>query len=349
LLNDAIPVEEIRPRFDWMTYREPEGHLDDSADALARLVGSNADAVYGGVSFKDDSLLERMKARGVARTWRIEPEADLGVMGAGAGVETIQDRLNPSRAAELLHRNGPCDVLIARHILEHAYDTGQLLQTFRELLKPDGFLVLEVPDCTRGMDTLDFTTVWEEHTLYFTPGTFQSFCASSGLEILQLEVIPYALENSIVGMVRFQDGFKRSQVSEEILGVEKRRALDFAGSFPNRRDGLRRWLADCRVEKGRVAVLGAGHLTCTFINLFELGEYVEFVADDDPNKQGLFMPGSRLPIRRSEALLDEDIRVCLLGVNPENEQAALQRQAPFVKAGGVLGSIFFASERGPRI
>jgi hypothetical protein len=103
------------------------------------------------------------------------------------------------------------------------------------------------------------------------------------------------------------------------------------------------------MNRGKIAILGAGHLTCTFINLFGLSEHLEFVADDDPNKQGLFMPGSRLPIRGSKALRDEGILLCLLGVNPEHEEALVRRQASFVEAGGILRSIFFASPRGPRV
>ena len=348
LLNDPVPVHQIRPRFEWITYREPEGHLDALADTLVGLVGSPGDAAYVGVSFKDDSLLARLRSRDASRTWRIHPETDLGIQARGVGVESIQDRLDSTNALELVERHGSCDVMIARHILEHAYDVGRFMEAARKLLKPGGLLVLEVPDCTRSFETRDFTTVWEEHTLYFTPHTFQSFCVFSGLEILQFDVIPYPLENSIVGVVRFKQG-EPSRMSEEVLNGEKQRALAFAGDFGPRRNGLRRWLADFQMNRGKIAILGAGHLTCTFINLFGLSEHLEFVADDDPNKQGLFMPGSRLPIRGSKALRDEGILLCLLGVNPEHEEALVRRQASFVEAGGILRSIFFASPRGPRV
>jgi hypothetical protein len=44
-------------------------------------------------------------------------------------------------------------------------------------------------------------------------------------------------------------------------------------------------------------MFGADHLACTFVNLLGLKDVVRFVADDNPHKLGLFMPGSRLPIR----------------------------------------------------
>ena len=54
-------------------------------------------------------------------------------------------------------------------------------------------------------------------------------------------------------------------------------------------------------------MLGAGHMTERFVNLYGLAERIEFVVDDSPNKQGLFMPGSRLPILPSSELVEREL------------------------------------------
>ena len=43
-------------------------------------------------------------------------------------------------------------------------------------------------------------------------------------------------------------------------------------------------------------MLGAGHLSGAFINIYGLDRETDFVADDNPMKHGLFMPGSRAAI-----------------------------------------------------
>lgn len=108
-------------------------------------------------------------------------------------------------------------------------------------------------------------------------------------------------------------------------------------------------MSEFRRNQGKVALLGAGHLACTFINLLELKDHIEFAVDDNPNKRGLFMPGSRLPILGSEALLDEDIKLCLLTVSPQAESRVIANNESYVKRGGSFSSISPASKMATRV
>lgn len=141
-LTTEVPVSELLPPYDWITYSEPEGHLDSLADVICALPGVAKESVICGVSYKDDTLLRRLAERGIKNTWRIDPEADLGIRETGAGVETIQDRITPEAAAALAAARGKARIVVARHILEHAYSVYGLGDAFKQLLEPDGFLIL---------------------------------------------------------------------------------------------------------------------------------------------------------------------------------------------------------------
>ena len=69
------------------------------------------------------------------------------------------------------------------------------------------------------------------------------------------------------------------------------------------------------------------------------------VIDDNPHKRGLYMPGSKLPIAGSPALLERDISLCLLSLNPIGEQKVIEKNSAFVERGGTFASIFPASAR----
>jgi hypothetical protein len=52
------------------------------------------------------------------------------------------------------------------------------------------------------------------------------------------------------------------------------------------------------------------------------------------------MPGSKAPILPSSALVDRDIRLCLMTVRAEIEDAVAAKNAAFTAKGGILASIF---------
>lgn len=339
---DPVPATELVPTVDWIAYNEPEGHLDAVAETLAGLPGLKPGAVCVGVSFKDDTLVARMQQRGFT-TGRLDMERDLGITRKGCGVESIQARLDGPRVNAITTQRGHADLVIARHILEHAHDLRGFIAAVRSLAKPGGYVVFEVPDCTLAFDLKDITTLWEEHTVYFTPATFQSTVATGGAALVNFAIHPYPFENCLVGVTRTDASAPPTTMTREAFASEQARALAFAASLSGRRDELRGYLADFKARHGKIAVLGAGHLACTWIHLLELAEFIEFLADDNPHKQNHFLPGARLPIRGSASLLTENIKLCLLAVSPEAEPKVIARNREFVERGGRIASIFPAS------
>lgn len=346
LVQSIMPVSaaELKPRSDWITYNEPEGHLDRLADTIAAAPGLTNKSAICGVTFKDDSLLRRLRERGYARTWRMDPQGDLGIGEAGVGVETIQDRLNKVTCARIAQTRGKADLVIARHVWEHAADPAGFIDALQELMTPEGHLVLEVPDCERALASYDYSTMWEEHSLYFTPTTFRQSASLCGLPIEYYECFPYTLENSLVAISRLAQGTARAKLSETLLETEKRRGQEFAAGLPGQREKIGGCFARFREKQGKIAILGAGHLACTFVNLLQLKDHIDCLVDDNPHKRGSYMPGSRLPIYESRALIERNIKLCLLSVNAESEDRVIEKNKAFTDAGGIFHSIFPASK-----
>ncbi|MGB0911658.1 MAG: class I SAM-dependent methyltransferase, partial [Nitrospirales bacterium] len=170
----VVPVHELTPRFSWLSYNEPDAHLDKLACRLCSLPGISKISKIMGISYKDDPLLERFRNRKFSSVWRPDPQIDLGVKGAGAGVETIEELLTLDTVNEILNEHGKADILLIRHIVEHSRDLHKFLTKMKMLVKPQGYMVIEVPDCSKAFQNCDYTTLWEEHIAYFTPATFLS-------------------------------------------------------------------------------------------------------------------------------------------------------------------------------
>lgn len=342
-IEHPVPASALVPPYDWITYSEPEPHLDAVVDILMGLPGIREGAVAGGVSFKDDTTLARLERRGLRR-WRLDLTDDLRVehVHGGMGVETIQDRLTPERARRIAERRGRADVLIVRHILEHSSVPHCFIDALKQLTTPNGYIVFEVPDCGRAFDGCDYTTIWEEHTLYFTPPTLATSLPPAGLDVVRTENYPYPFENSLVAIAK--PSVPSNHADAAAVGRERERGRRFGQSFDAIRDKVRRALDEHRA-RGPVAMFGAGHLAITWLSVFGVEDAIDCVIDDNPHKRGMFMPGSKLPIVGSSALLDREIRLCLLSLNPIGEQKVVEKNTAFVERGGLFASIFPASAR----
>lgn len=343
-ISDPVPAEELRPRFDWISYNEPENHLDELARIITTLPDVDRDSPVWGVSLKDDSLLERISALGFRHTYRLAPKEDLGIAGSGAGVETVQASLRPDMAGPIVRAHGRPRIIIARHIFEHSHDASGFMKTLKDIVGPGGYVLIEVPDCLPTLEHGNYSNLWEEHVLYFTPETFRSGFVLAGLSLVHFEIFPYTLENCIIGIGQVGEKASPFSPSPEIVRKEKARMRGYCGGFTKQRRRFDAFLSEHRKTRGNIALFGSGHLCCAFVNLLELKEHFTFVVDDNPKKQGLFMPGSRLPIRGSSALSEEDIKLCLLCSNPDNDDRIMQKHHGFTGRNGRFASIFSASK-----
>lgn len=343
------PVEELRPRFDWIRYREPEEHLDRLVEQLLRLPGIGPGSVVGALSYKDDSTLLRLRRSGLSSTWRLDARRDLGLDSEHAEIETVQDRVNPAALSPAVSRRRPADLLLARHILEHVHDTRAFFDGVSRLVRPGGLLVFESPDCERALRQGDYTAIWEEHVLLFTPASFEGFFGSRGLHRVWGARYPYPFEDSLVAAVRLAGGDDAPGRGAAPAAVDTDLFSAFAAGLPAVRERVRSHLKAVLSRGGRIALLGAGHAACTYLNILGLGDLVAFVVDDDPRKAGLFLPGSRLPIRPSSALLGERIDLCLLAVSAAAEERVIESQREYRERGGRFAAISPLSRHALRV
>ena len=102
-----FPIDELKPRHEWLTCFEPEAHLDDMVSKMIALRGVTKDTVFGAYSFKDDTTLRRLEKLGFKNTWRLDPVSDLGVTDPCANVETYQALLNAEKAKDIAEKKRP--------------------------------------------------------------------------------------------------------------------------------------------------------------------------------------------------------------------------------------------------
>lgn len=334
-----FPAEKLKPLQGWVKYGEPEEHLDDVAEKIRGWAGDSHLKICG-LSYKDASFLQRLRAKGFSSTLLLDAQEDLSLPDGYGGVDAVQKALTAEVAGEIVSRRGSFDLIIARHILEHVYDFPHFFQALRSLLTPQGIILFEVPDYAKLFDRQEYSALWEEHIVYFTPATYQAFFPRHSCSLLNFFHYENPLEDCLVALVRpLSSGVEspvassaESAFTEAVLEKERKRATIFADTFSLQKQIAVNSLASRQHGGKRNVLFGAGHNSCFLINLFGLAPYVEAVIDDNSQKIGLFMPGSQLPIISSAGILRYD--VCGLCINPTLEEKVMAEKQDFLKKGG---------------
>jgi 2-polyprenyl-3-methyl-5-hydroxy-6-metoxy-1,4-benzoquinol methylase len=92
------------------------------------------------------------------------------------------------------------DLIIFADILEHVYNPRELLQTYRQFLKPDGMIITSIPNVAAwnvrisllfGSFTYkDTGTLDRTHIRFFTRKTAQNLIQNAGYKIVKLDITP---------------------------------------------------------------------------------------------------------------------------------------------------------------
>ena len=345
-LMSPIPFNKLTPIYDWIGYNEPEEHLDYLANFITGLPGITKQATVCGVSYKEDTLLERLNKLGFKNTWRMKMKEDLNIMNSNANLETIQHHINPNIVNSIHEKHGVPDVIVVRHILEHTHNTFKFMQALKEIVNPSGYIIFEVPDCAKGFKIPDYTTIWEEHILYFTDTTFKMCLEAGNFSLHHFEKYNYPFENVLIGIAKPNKGNspKTLNINEKILEDEIKNIKFLPEELENKKKSIRKFLQSFKKKEGKIALFGTGHAACIFINLLQIKDLVDFAIDDNKKKIGFYIPGSKIPIYDSKCLSEKNVSLCLLGLSSDSEEKIIRKHSAFKKAGGVFASIYSDSK-----
>lgn len=337
-LTEPVPLAALEPVPSWLRFSEPGAHLPAVVDALPA-TGASGPARVLGLGPDDVPLLTAIAGRG-ARTWQLDWLAE-GATSATPRPAAVHAHLTPAAARAVRARHGGSTLILARYLLEHAPDAGAFLDALAELLDPGGAVLFEVPDCTKAFATHDYTTLWEEHVFYFTPGALQRALAARGWRVLSARSYDNPLHNALVVVAAPGGATAAGDPPAEELALSD----GFAATYGSTRDRVAVWCERQVRERGPMALFGAGHVGLTFLVAMGIAHHLSGVIDDSPAKQDLLMPGTALRISSSESLGGSGVSTLLMAVNPASETAVLERLTDFTRRGGHVASIFPGSTR----
>lgn len=341
-ITETVPPEQLFGEYLYFSSFS-DTMVRHAADLVQRVVEErklDASSLAAEIASNDGYLLQFYQEAGITALG-IEPASNVADVAERRGIRTIRDFFGATLAERLVREHGRADVLHAHNVLAHAGDLNGFVDGCRTFIKDSGAVIVEVPYVRDMIEGVEFDTVYHEHLCYFSLTALASLFTRHRLAISDVERLPIHGGSLRIVAAPAGKGSQPSARVQALLDEEARMGMDrveFYVNFSARVERLKgeliTLLRGLRGSGKRVAAYGASAKGSTLLNYFGIGAAeIEFVADRSTIKQGRYTPGTHLPIRAPEALLQErPDYVLLLTWNFADE--ILRQQEPYRRQGG---------------
>jgi SAM-dependent methyltransferase len=262
------------------------------------------------IASNDGYLLQYFQRRGVP-VLGVEPARNVAAAAQAKGIPTVVRFFGLDTARELAAERGHADLVVGNNVLAHTPHLNDFVAGIAALLAPRGVATLEFPHLVRLVDENQFDTIYHEHFSYFSFTTVRRVFAAHGLELFDVAELPthggslriYARHAGGAG----PGGHGTEAVGERVHDLLAREAawgverLDTYRTFAERVRQTKLALLDFLIREHRaghtIAGYGApakGNTLLVFCGIRT--DLLPYTVDRSPHKQGLFLPGTRIPI-----------------------------------------------------
>ncbi len=280
------------------------------ADDVLSFVAPAPGAFIIDIGCNDGTLLRYFKDRGF-KVLGIDP-APIAQVVNKSGIEAIQTFFTTKVAKELKDKRGMPQLITANNVVANIDELEDFFFGIRELLSPEGCFVFETG---YGLDAVDkrlLDVIHHEHLSYFTVKSLQCSLSKFDLELIHVQHT-VSKGGCIRNYVQRRNGPRKVQPSvAQMIALEKSKGIDQIEAFgpfnqfiEQTHKRLHSEISGWKKQGKTIAAYGASVGITTLAHLFDLGDKLEYVVDDNPDRFNLFTPGHHLAAYSSDVLYEK--------------------------------------------
>jgi len=288
----------------------------------------------------DGYLLQYFLDRGIP-VIGIEPAANVAQAAINRGIPTLVRFFGTNTARELSKKRGKVDLIIGNNVLAQVPDLNDFVGGMKIALKRHGVITLEFPHLMKLIEENQFDTIYHEHFSYFSYITVERILAACALTVFDVDELTTHGGSLRVYARHTEDSSKavteravRLRAREEQAGVT---CLDYYFSFAEKVKQTKRRLLDflikAKCEGKSIAGYGAAGKGNTLLNYCGIRtDFIDYVVDRNPYKQGRFLPGTHIPVFHPDKI--RETKPDYIYIGPWNLKEEIMEQLAYVREWG---------------
>lgn len=278
-------------------------HFEDFAKNIKRRFHLNRNSLIIDIGSNDGILLKPCAKLGL-RVLGVEPAENIAKMARYNGIDTISEYFNLPLVNKIKQKCGQADIITANNVFAHINNIDEVCTGVYELLKPKGVFIIEAPYIVDFLTKNLFDTVYHEHLSYLALQPLIRFFTKWCMILFDVERIPTHGGSIRIYVAKTGSGYIQSERVRKLLILEEEQKLhqlstylQFAQRIEKNKQELKQLLSKLKKSNKTIIGFGAPAKGNTLLNYFEInGRYLDYIVDDSVYKQGLFTPGTHIPV-----------------------------------------------------
>jgi SAM-dependent methyltransferase len=346
-LCDVVDPEVIFRNYSYFSGRSPGlvRHFEEYATDLLQRTHPPTGSLVVDIGSNDGCFLQLFRDRGLT-VLGIDPAENVAATANAAGIETWPVFFHQETADRIRRERGRATIVTANNVYAHTDDLAGMTDAIASLLADDGVFAFEVSYLLDVIDHVLIGTIFHEHLCYHSVHPLDAFLRRHGLELFDVQRVSIQ-GGSLIGYAQRLGGPRPiSPAVAALKQLEEERRLHEPATVRVLGDKLnaisqqtRDLVGNLQAERRRIAGFGAARGGTLIMSLFGLGDALEFLVDDSPEKQGLFSPGHHIPVYPTAALYERrpDDAFILAWVHT---RPIIQKHRRFLEEGGRFHTCF---------
>lgn len=291
------------------------------------------------IESSDGYLLQHYVAAGIPALG-IEPGIDAA---RAAGQRGVRSRIEffTTRTARALREEGIQADLVIGTTLARARDINDVVAGMKALLAPRGVVTIECPHLLRLVADQQFDMIAHERVSYFSLLALTQLLARHGLTIYDADELD--AEDGWLRLFACHSDDPLRPITPRVDSVRAREreagfdAVENYGGLAERVHNAKRkllsFLLSAKERGQRIAGYGTAGRANVLLNYCGIrGDFLDYTVDDDPERQGKYLPGTHIPVESPERL--RETRPDYVLILPGSAPRAVVPQLDFIRGWG---------------
>lgn len=286
-------------------------HIEEFANNAIEKFSLNGNKQIIEIASNDGYLLQHFKNKNIP-ILGIEPASNIAKIAEEKGIKTIDKFFGVETANELKKNGYEADLLIAINVLPHIPNIKDFVKGMKLILKHNGVCMIQFSTYMLPfLSDTEFDSIYHEHFSYFSLLSIQKILSTFELLIFDVEELSIH-GGSLRIFVKHSENttIKIEQKVNDLIKKEVKAGLSLVSNYESfservNESKLNIWnfFISAKRDGKRIVGYGAPAKGNTMLNFCGIGKGIlEYTVDISPHKQGLFLPGTHIPIKKPETI-----------------------------------------------